>query len=76
MLRVIDLRESDVDPRTVMPRAELDVDHAIELVRPTIEAVADRGYEAVLEACERFDGVRPEHLRVPISRIAAALTEA
>ncbi len=75
MLRIIDLRESDVDPRIVMPRAELDVDHAIALVRPTIDAVAGRGYEAVLEACERFDGVRPEHLRVPSAVIDAALRD-
>lgn len=73
MLRVIDLRQSDVDPRTVMPRAELDVDAAIELVRPTVDDVAKRGYEAVLDACERFDGVRPEHLRVPEPTILAAL---
>ena len=75
MLRVMDLRHSDVDPRAVMPRAELDVDHAIALVRPTIDAVAARGYEAVLEACERFDGVRPEHLRVPSALIDAALLD-
>jgi histidinol dehydrogenase len=75
MLRLIDLRQSDVDPRTVMPRAELDVDHAIELVRPTIDDVAARGYEAVLDACERFDGVRPEHVRVPIAVISQALQQ-
>jgi len=73
MLRVIDLRQSDADPRTVMPRAELDVDHAIALVRPTVDDVATRGYDAVLDACERFDGVRPEHLRVPLPVIAEAL---
>lgn len=73
MLRVLDLRNSDVDPRTVMPRAALDVDAAIALVRPTIEDVATRGAAAVLDACERFDGVRPAHLRVPREQLAAAL---
>jgi histidinol dehydrogenase len=73
MLRVIDLRDSDVDLRTVMPRAELDVDHAMALVRPTVDDVAARGYAAVLDACERFDGVRPEHLRVPSAEITGAL---
>ncbi len=75
MLRVLDLRQSDVDPRTVMPRATLDVDHAIALVKPTIDDIAARGYDAVLDACERFDGVRPVHLRVPAGTIAAALRE-
>lgn len=73
MLRVIDLRDSHVDPRSVMPRAELDVDHAMALVRPTVDDVATRGYAAVLDACERFDGVRPQHLRVPAAALAEAL---
>ena len=73
MMRVLDLRGSDVDPRTVMPRASLDVDAAIALVRPTVEDVATRGYEAVLDACERFDGVRPPALRVPADALASAL---
>lgn len=75
MLRVIDLRQSEVDPRTVMPRADLDVDAAIALVRPTIDDVANRGYAAVMDACERFDGVRPEQLRVPLAVITQALEQ-
>ncbi len=75
MLRLLDLRLSDVDPRTVMPRAVLDVDHAIALVKPTVDDIAARGYDAVLDACERFDGVRPTHLRVPTDVIARALED-
>ncbi len=75
MMRVLDLRGSDVDPRTVMPRAQLDVDAAIALVRPTVEDVAARGLAAVLDACERFDGVRPASLRVPAAELTRALAE-
>ena len=75
MMRVLDLRGSDVDPRTVMPRAQLDVDAAITLVRPTVEDVAARGLAAVLDACERFDGVRPASLRVPAAELTRALAE-
>lgn len=74
-MRVIDLRTSTVDPRTVMPRPDLDVETAIATVRPVIEDVANRGAAAVLEWSERFDGVRPATLRVPATALTEALAE-
>ena len=74
MMRVLDLRNSEVDPRTVMPRAALDVEAASAAVRPVIDDVAARGAAAVLDWCERFDGVRPASLRVPANAIRDALT--
>ena len=56
-----------------MPRAEVDVDHAMAAVRPICEDVKSRGADAVLDAGERFDGVRPAQLRVPAAAIADAL---
>ena len=38
---------------------------AVEAVRPICEAVRTRGAEAIAELSLRFDGVAPEHLRVP-----------
>ena len=74
MLTRIDLRgRRDVDPRTVLPRAAVDVDGRRGAVRPVVEDVARRGAAAVLDATERFDGVRPEHLRVPAAALEAAL---
>lgn len=74
MLTRIDLRgRRDVDPRTVLPRAAVDVTDAVELVRPVVEDVARRGAAAVLDASERFDGVRPQTLRVPAAALEAAL---
>ncbi len=58
-----------------MPRAEVDVDHALAAVVPICDDVRDRGAEAVLDAGERFDGVRPERLRVPAEALASALAE-
>ncbi len=58
--------------RSVVPRAEVDVEHALAAVVPICEDVRQRGADAVLDAGERFDGVRPASLRVP----AAALREA
>ena len=74
MLTRIDLRgRRDADPRTLLPRAALDVAAAVEQVRPVVEAVRDRGADAVREATARFDGVEPEHLRVPAEALTRAL---
>jgi histidinol dehydrogenase len=74
VLTRIDLRgRRDADPRDLLPRATLDVAAAVEQVRPVVEAVRDRGEAAVREATLRFDGVEPEHLRVPAAALQAAL---
>ena len=72
MLRLIDLRESSADPRTVVPRAAMDLADAGEAIKPVLDAVRDHGEAAVLDACERFDGVRPASLRVPPEVITRA----
>lgn len=77
-LAVTDLRARTLtaaELTAALPRAELDVDSAAAAVRPVIEDVAARGAAAVLDASERFDGVRPEHLRVPQSELQRALDE-
>jgi histidinol dehydrogenase len=69
----IDLRSSTEDPRAVLPRAELDVEAALEKVRPICEDVHHRGTEALIEITERFDGVRLTDIRVPKAAITTAL---
>jgi histidinol dehydrogenase len=71
----LDLRGRTEDPRGLLPRASLDVEAAVAAVRPIIEAVRDRGRDAVIEMTERFDGVRLEELRVPADDLAAALDQ-
>lgn len=78
-MRRLDLRSLDPAPHEwdqvyghAVPRAEVDVEQALQAVRPICEDVRARGADAVLDASERFDGIRPEQLRVP----AAALTDA
>lgn len=82
VMRRLDLRTTDPTPDEwdwvyahAVPRAELDVDQALEAVRPIIEDVKQRGADAVLDAGERFDGVRPASLRVPAEALKAALAE-
>jgi histidinol dehydrogenase len=45
----------------------------VDLVRPVCDDVRARGDAAVLDAAERFDGVRPAALRVPREALRAAL---
>ena len=77
-LAVTDLRGralSAAELVAALPRAELDVASAAEAVRPVVDDVAARGAAAVLEASERFDGIRPQHLRVPQEELDRALAE-
>ncbi|GAA4824638.1 histidinol dehydrogenase [Actinomycetospora corticicola] len=59
--------------RSMLPRAEMNVDAVVEKVRPIIDDVRDRGVEAVLEYGERFDRVRSESVRVPTAALREAL---
>lgn len=73
VLRTIDLRGRVVsDYRKVVPRADFDVDAAIEQVRPIVAAVAQRGEAALAEFSLRFDKVRPANFRVSAEDLAAA----
>lgn len=44
-------------------------------VRPIIDEVRARGGDALRDLAERFDGVRPEHLRVPAQVLRRALDD-
>jgi histidinol dehydrogenase len=61
--------------RGALPRASVSVERALETVLPLIEAVKNNSLAAVLEQTERFDGVRPEHVRVPFAELAKAKAE-
>ena len=81
MLSRIDLRGaalSDLDARglrATLPRAEFDVEAALDAVRPICEHVEHGGEQALLELGEKFDGVRPPSLRVPQEVLDAALAD-
>ncbi|NHD17088.1 MULTISPECIES: histidinol dehydrogenase [unclassified Actinopolyspora] len=78
MLSRIDLRgrEPSVgELRNRLPRAGMDVEHALSAVRPVLDDVAERGVPAVLDHTERFDAVRPERVRVPDEELHRALEE-
>jgi histidinol dehydrogenase len=73
MIRRIDLRGSHVpDYRDVVPRADFDVEAALDVVRPICDAVRRRGVDAITELTARFDGVEQTDIAVP----RAAMTDA
>ncbi|MBB4980049.1 MULTISPECIES: histidinol dehydrogenase [Streptomyces] len=79
MISRIDLRGETLPEgsalRDLLPRAEFDVEAALEKVRPICEDVRHHGAAAVIDYGEKFDGVRVPSLRVPAEAIARALDE-
>jgi histidinol dehydrogenase len=74
MIRRIDLRGSGApDYRDVVPRAEFDVEAALDVVRPICDDVRRRGVEAITELTARFDGVEQTEIAVPRAAMTAAL---
>jgi len=77
MLNRLDLRGAAMPGRhalaDLLPRADIDVESAMAVVRPLCEDVRLRGETAVREITERLDGVRLESIAVPQSSLDAAL---
>jgi len=78
VIRRIDLRGraaagETLDFRSLVPRAPLDVEAALDVVRPICEDVRHRGVEALIELAARFDGVQQADIRVPAQALRDAL---
>jgi histidinol dehydrogenase len=58
----------------MIPRAEISIESVLPAVTQII-AEARTGESAILDQCERFDGVRPTSLRVPKAALEQALTD-
>ncbi len=74
MIRRTDLRgRGAADYRDVVPRADFDVEAALEAVRPICDAVRHRGVDAITELTARFDGVEQTDIAVPVAALHRAL---
>jgi histidinol dehydrogenase len=77
MIRRIDLRGGSAgatpDYRTLVPRADFDVESALQVVRPICDDVRDRGVAAIIDYAERFDGVHQTDITVPREALRDAL---
>ena len=77
-IRTVDFRGrtlSKSDYRSELPRAELDIDTALISIKPILEKVAGGSEGDLLDLCEKYDGVRPNSIRVPIAEIKSALAD-
>lgn len=79
MIRRIDLRDgaagASPDYRTLVPRADFDVEAAVHVVRPICDDVRDRGVEAIRDYSQRFDGVEQTDIAVPREALRDALAQ-
>ncbi|MGB3414354.1 MAG: histidinol dehydrogenase [Microbacteriaceae bacterium] len=72
MVNRLDLRGKEGDSTTLLPRAEFSMVEAIPLAQAVLDDVRTRGSIALLEQAEKFDGVRPDSIRVPLEEIEQA----
>jgi histidinol dehydrogenase len=78
MLTTIDLRGTTPTRRdlaSALPRPAVGVATALDGARALVEDVREHGERALLDQAERFDGIRPAAVRVPVERIRAAVDE-
>ena len=76
MIRRTDLRGVHTpDYRAVVPRAEFDVEAALDVVRPICDAVRRRGVEAILEYSAAFDHVQQTGIAVPVEALQESLEQ-
>jgi len=75
MIQIIDVREIRQISSPVVPRAQLDVESALNQINPVLVDVEKNGDEAVLNWNEKFDGIKPKSLRVPQEVIDKAFSE-
>ncbi|WEV58552.1 histidinol dehydrogenase [Bifidobacterium sp. ESL0728] len=77
-MRIIDLRGKRLTRAQMleaMPRAEMGTNEASSAVRPILDDVKARGAAALRDFEEKFDHIRPHHLRVPAEAMQSALEE-
>ncbi|QEO09982.1 histidinol dehydrogenase [Protaetiibacter larvae] len=76
MIQTLDLRgirPSRAELGSLIPRAQVDVSFATSAAERLITEVRERGWAALQDQAERFDGVRPDAIRVSVDAIAAAV---
>jgi histidinol dehydrogenase len=75
-IRTVDFRGrslSKLGYRNELPRAELDIDAALISIAPILQSVKSGSESVLLDLSEKFDGIRPKSIRVPIAEIKSAL---
>ncbi len=77
MIQTIDLRgtrPTTAELLAAVPRSVIDVSSAMDSAAALIADVRERGTAALLDQAERFDGVRPDRVRIHAQEITEAVT--
>lgn len=77
-IRTLDLRGQQPDAariRELIPRASLDINQALEQIRPLVERIRNEGTKPVVETAEKFDGFNPEPILVSQAEIDNAVLD-
>jgi histidinol dehydrogenase len=78
MMRLIDLRGQRLSKsgyNNAIPRAALDVAEAMKLVEPILARVKNGDENDLIALAKEFDGVAPQHIKVPREALTRALKE-
>jgi len=78
MMRLVDLRGQRLSKsgyNSAIPRAALDVAEAMKLVEPILARVKNGDESDLIALAKEFDGVAPQHIRVPREALTRALKE-
>ncbi len=76
MIQTIDLRDAQptrIEWAGIVPRPATDASSATDAAAALIADVRERGEAALLDQAERFDGARPERIRIHADAISAAV---
>lgn len=76
LVRLLDLRGKVVSADLIakeLPRAELDIDSAVEQIKPLVEQIRNGGVQALVEIAEQFDGIDINPIKVTSQEMKDAL---
>ena len=77
-MRLVDLRGQRLSKsgyNNAIPRAALDVAEAMKLVEPILARVKNGNESDLIALAKEFDGVAPQHIKVPREALTKALKE-
>lgn len=76
LIRRLDLRERNLSKheyQQLLPRGDFDVRQAVTAISPILDLFPGATEDSLLDLCEKYDGIRPNSLRVEKNLIDQAL---
>ena len=76
LIRFLDLSNSEISPDQILqdiPRASLDLDSAVEIIRPLVEKIRSGGSNAIKAIAKDIDGIDIDPIRVSEAELKNAL---